>query len=160
ATVAGIALDASGAVWVVGTTASADFPQIKPLAGTTAKSGVLVAKLTPDLTRVVSATAIPVSLFTSLAMTIDHSGFIYVAGSTTSNALPLKNAFQSDFRGGSDGFLMKLDPTGSTLVYSTLFGGTGFDSITAVAADAAGSAVVVGQTGSTDFPVQGAVQST
>jgi hypothetical protein len=160
ATAAGLALDASGAVWVAGTTASTDFPQIQPIAGATAKPGVFVAKLTPDLTRVVSATAIPVSLFSNLVMTLDAAGFIYVAGGTVSGSVLLKNAFQADFRGGSDGFLMKLDPTGATLVYSTLFGGTGFDSITAVAVDDAGSAVVAGQTGSSDFPVKGAVQST
>jgi uncharacterized protein (TIGR03437 family) len=146
AAVAAISIDASGSVWVEGVTSSTDFPQLKPIAGAAGTSGVFLARLTPDLSRVVTATLIPLSpFFYSPSMAIDRSGFIYLAGDTTSSSIPIKNAYQSSFGGGSDGFLMKLDPTGSELIYSTYFGGSDFDSILGVAVDADGSAVVVGR---------------
>lgn len=51
-------------------------------------------------------------------------------------------------------FVMKLDPTASHILYSTFLGGTSFgDSISSLAVDSAGNAVVVGTTFSPDFPL-------
>jgi hypothetical protein len=50
-----------------------------------------------------------------------------------------------------------IDPV---LVYSTYLGGSGYDSGTAIAVDAAGSAYVTGFTSSTDFPTANALQAT
>ncbi|HEV8145681.1 MAG TPA: hypothetical protein VGP79_04845, partial [Bryobacteraceae bacterium] len=51
-------------------------------------------------------------------------------------------------------FIIKLDPTGTRVLYSTFFGGSSFgDSIASLAVDAQGNAVVVGGTQSADFPV-------
>jgi PP-loop superfamily ATP-utilizing enzyme len=47
---------------------------------------------------------------------------------------------------------VKLNPTGSALIYSTYLGGTDSDHVAAIALDAAGNACVIGQTGSADFP--------
>jgi hypothetical protein len=55
-------------------------------------------------------------------------------------------------RGSSDAFVTKINPAGSAMVYSTLLGGSGGDSSSGVAVDATGSAYVVGDTGSQDFP--------
>jgi hypothetical protein len=60
-----------------------------------------------------------------------------------------------------DGFVLKLNPDASALVYSTYLGGFGFDGATAVAVDSAGNAYVVGNTTSADFAVAtNAFQST
>src|SRR5205823_3173313 len=68
----------------------------------------------------------------------------------------------STYGGGTfDGFVTKLNPTGSGLVYSTYFGGSGDDKAISVAVDGAGNAYVAGFTDSTDFPVtSGAFQTT
>ena len=50
-----------------------------------------------------------------------------------------------------DGFLLKINPSGSALVYGTYLGGSGADVANAVQVDAAGQATVVGQTASSDF---------
>lgn len=57
----------------------------------------------------------------------DESGFVYITGSTLSQNFPLKNAFDSTLNAtsnsfGSDAFLMKLTPDGSSLLFSTFFG--------------------------------------
>jgi len=62
--------------------------------------------------------------------------------------------------GSNDVYVTKLDPTGS-VVYSTYFGGTGNDIVSAMTVDAAGNVYVTGSTTSLDFPVtKGAYAST
>src|SRR2546429_9199233 len=56
------------------------------------------------------------------------------------------------FGGGTDAFVTKLDPSGSTLVYSAYLGGISTDEGRGIAVDAAGNAYVTGKTASLDFP--------
>lgn len=100
------------------------------------------------------------------ALALDSSGDVYVAGSTESPDFPALNAYDSDFGGGmcgdspcTDAFVTKLASSGTELVYSTFLGGAGGDGALGLAVDAAGSAVVTGHTGSSDFPTtEGALQ--
>ncbi len=63
--------------------------------------------------------------------------------------------------GQNDVFVAKLDPTASTLLYSTVVGGGAADSGTGIAIDSGGNAWVTGETVSTDFPTaSGAFQPT
>src|SRR4029079_13991878 len=65
------------------------------------------------------------------------------------------------FGGGSnDAYVSKLDPSGTALVYSTYFGGTGSDEGNDLAVDPAGEVFVTGSTGSTGFPLASALQFT
>ncbi len=54
--------------------------------------------------------------------------------------------FDMTQNGGFDGFLFKLNPGGSALVYSTLFGGSGFDSSGGMALDSGGNIYLSGTT--------------
>jgi len=88
---------------------------------------------------------------TALGIAVDSAGNAYVAGTT--------NAGTSS--GTYDGFVAKLNPTGSALVYATFVGGSGTDTIRAIALDANDNAYVTGDTTSTNFPVTtGAFQTT
>src|SRR5207247_9310501 len=59
-------------------------------------------------------------------LTIDGQGNTYVAGATCSTDFPTTpGVFQPAFTGFFDGFLTKLNPSASALVYSTFVGGTG-----------------------------------
>jgi hypothetical protein len=60
---------------------------------------------------------------------------------------------------GSDALITKLNPTGSTLVYSTHLGGRGADLANAIAIDSAGAAYVTGHTVSDRFPTVNAFQA-
>jgi hypothetical protein len=93
---------------------------------------------------------------------VDAAGNAYVTGFTFSRNFPTTaGAFQTTFRPGGDAFVTKLDPTGSTLVYSTYIGGTGNETGQAIAVDGAGNAYVAGTTQSDDFPITpGAFQTT
>ncbi len=94
---------------------------------------------------------------------IDSARNMYIAGQDIIANLPIVNAFQPAFGGyGSsnwgDGFLVKLDPTGSRLLYSTYIGGSGNDQAFDLAVSEPGIATIVGITDSFDFPVKNAYQ--
>ncbi len=61
--------------------------------------------------------------------------------------------------GLGDAFAMKLDATGSNLLYSTYVGGLGRDVPGGIAVDAAGRAYIAGETDSPDFPLASPLQS-
>jgi uncharacterized repeat protein (TIGR01451 family) len=88
---------------------------------------------------------------------LDTQSNVYVTGITLSFDFPLQNPLQSFFEGGTsfpqDGFVTKLDATGSFLHYSTYMGGNDFDHLNAIAVDSAGNAYVAGGTASSDFPL-------
>src|SRR5258708_30575202 len=85
-----------------------------------------------------------------IALDADRSA--YVTGQTDSPNFPTTiGAFQTRFAGG-DAFVMKVDPTGSALVYSTYLGGSGADWGNGIAVNSGGNAYATGNTFSTDFP--------
>jgi hypothetical protein len=93
------------------------------------------------------------------AIAVDVEGNAYVAGKTESptsaggNDFPVMNAFQSAQKGLSDGFVVKINPAGSALVFSTFFGGSdAVDGIYGLAADNQRNIFVTGQTKSADWP--------
>jgi hypothetical protein len=91
------------------------------------------------------------------AIAVDASGHAYVTGQTLSVNFPMASGGPV---GDYDGFVTKLDPSGTGVVYSTLFGGTLADRPVSIAVDAAGNVSVSGITQSTDFPITaGALQS-
>ncbi len=93
------------------------------------------------------------------AIASDSSGNVYVAGWTDSSDFPLVNAMQSGSGGGVDAFVLKLNPSGSTLIYATFLGGSGDDRAFGIAVDASGEAAVTGWTHSPNFPVAFAAQT-
>jgi hypothetical protein len=86
-------------------------------------------------------------------LAVDSSGAVYVAGHQASPDLPTTdNGFDRTQNGDVDGFLAKVDPSGSQLVYSTFLGGSGWDGAMAMSIDSAGGAFLTGATTSADFP--------
>lgn len=84
-------------------------------------------------------------------MAIDADDNVYLIGSTAGNAnsgLTTPNCHQSVYGGGEyDVFLAKFTSDG-VLLWSTLFGGTGWDSGYSCEVDATGNVYITGQTGS------------
>ena len=86
------------------------------------------------------------------AIAVDQSGNAYITGKTISSDFPTQNPGQPTSGGGFDAFVTKIDPSGSALVYSTYFGGTGDDFGAGIAVDGSGQAYVAGRTYSKNFP--------
>jgi uncharacterized protein (TIGR03437 family) len=98
----------------------------------------------------------------SQGIAIDDAGSAYVTGRTSSSDFPITNAYQGVHNKGSapSAFITKFSPDGSSLVYSTYLGGSGWDYAYAIAVDSSGSAYVTGTTNSNDFPItNGAYQT-
>jgi Beta-propeller repeat/Abnormal spindle-like microcephaly-assoc'd, ASPM-SPD-2-Hydin len=93
-------------------------------------------------------------------MAVDSNGNVYVTGSTTSDDFPTLNAYQPMLSVPPDAFIAVLNPTGTSLLYSTYWGGSNTDSGAAIAADSTGNAYITGQTYSYNFPVVSAFQGT
>ena len=84
---------------------------------------------------------------------VDSSGNAYVTGDTFSPIFPTTaGAYQPIFAGVDDVFITKLNPTGTSLMYSTYLGGNGYDEGICIAVDSNGNAYVAGWTTSANFP--------
>jgi len=151
----GIAVDATGAVYVTGTTSSTDFPTVNAVqpARNGRGSDLFVAKLTPDGTALVYATYLGGSGGESGAdIAVDSAGAAYVSAVTSSSDFPTVNAFQPESK-GTDAVVAKLSADGSRLIYSTYLGGSDYEKgVAAIAVDLAGAAYIAGATQSSDFP--------
>lgn len=158
----GIAVDSSGAAYVTGVTNSANFP-VTAGAYQTLFNGVsdaFVARLnTAGSALVFSAYLGGTDFDWANGIRIDGSGNAYVAGYTFSTNFPVVNGVQAVLGGIHDAFVTKISAAGSTLSFSTYYGGSGSDSANAIAVDASGNMYVGGQTASLNLPLASAIQS-
>jgi hypothetical protein len=158
-TLQGIAVDAAGSAYVTGYTDNSGAPAFPTLSAYDATHGggndVFVTKFNAAGSALVYSTFLgDTGGDLGIGIALDSSNNAYVVGQTTSSAFP-RTTLQT-WSGGNDGFVTKLGPAGSTVVYSGFLGGTGFDVVSAVAVDASGSAYLFGNTDSTEangFPV-------
>ncbi|MGQ9633340.1 MAG: DUF7948 domain-containing protein [Bryobacteraceae bacterium] len=163
----GVAYDTAGAVYVTGGTFSTDFPVQQALqAAIGGGQDAFVAKISSDGRNLVYSTYLGGSGGTAtsneagMAIGVDLGGNAYVAGGTPSLDFPVANALRSaPAGGGMDAFVAKLNPSGTSLVYSTYLGGSSQDYALALAVAPSGLTAVSGYTASADFPVSRAVQS-
>jgi uncharacterized protein (TIGR03437 family) len=175
-----IAADPAGDVYVTGDTDSLDFPTANPLqsaagGGTCGVATFRYPCADAFVAKLNAAGGLVYSTYLGggrgdygYAIAIDRTGNAYVAGITESSDFPLRSALQPDFHGGkcedglqcnADAFVAKLDASGQ-LVYSTLLGGSGRETVTGIAVDGSGQVLVAGGTHSFDFPIAAPFSST
>ncbi|HEX6124569.1 MAG TPA: Ig-like domain-containing protein, partial [Pyrinomonadaceae bacterium] len=115
-----------------------------------------IAKINPSGSALVYATFLGGGLHSDRvkAIVLDAEQNIYVAGQTENTAFPTTpGAFDTTFNGGHDGFVTKLNPAGSTLVFSTFLGGLGRDEPFAIGLAANRDVFVAGESlSNTSFP--------
>jgi gliding motility-associated-like protein len=170
--------DASGNLFILGTTRSVNFP-VKSGYDNTHNGGydLFVACLNPDGTDLLSSTFIGGAATDGINgeerrlseyptnynygdayrgdIRLDASGNVYIASvtqSTPSQGLPLANATQPDFGGGlQDGWAIKLNHDLNQLLFSSYIGGSGVDAAYSVRITG-NSFYVAGGSGSADLP--------
>ncbi len=86
-------------------------------------------------------------------LAVDGAGYVYLAGEANSIDFPTTSGAWDTLRNNYDAFVTKLDPTGSSLIYSTYLGGTSTDYGEDLALAEDLGVVVAGYTFSDDFPV-------
>jgi hypothetical protein len=169
----GVAVNASGEVYVVGETSSTNFPVANALwptngggyAGSQNPYGneAFVAKLSAEGTNLLFATYLGGNgLDVAVAIALDNSGNPVITGLTASTNFPITpDALQSVLAGEpnlsfyyNDIFATRLSANGDALLYSTFIGGTNDDLGLAIAIDSANALYLAGHTESRDFPVR------
>lgn len=150
-----IALDTSGKIYVGGTTTSASFPgaPAKKLGPADGPAEFFVAKIDPTLTG--ASSLIYLAFFGGSGtqagglIAVDPSGDVAITGTTTATDFPVTDttvptsALASG--AGNDVVVSEIGPAGNTLVFSTLFGGSGTESQSGpggIALDGAGDVYV------------------
>ena len=171
-----IAVDDLGGAYVAGdvvppSNGTYNFPLVHPIQGTPGggQYDAFAAKINA------AGTALDYSTFLGGALSdrargiaVDSQDSAFVVGETSSADFPVENAISGhdhilgDTGREVDGFVTRLSPLGTTLIYSTFLGGggnnvigddnAGTDSIHGIALDSSGNAWVAGMTTSHSFP--------
>jgi hypothetical protein len=158
----GIAVNARGNAYVTGVTGSGDFPRVRPFQPFAFRGIVdaFVTKVSEDGSSLVySGNLGGDETDVGLDIAVDAFDRAVVGGLTSSDDFPTLRPLQPALGGSFDGFVTIVSAAGSTLFWSTYFGGTSRDEITGIALDNAGNVHVVGRTFSSDFPVIKPVQA-
>ncbi len=170
----GVATDFNGNVYVTGSTASSDFPVTSgSYAGST---DAFVTKYQSDGTVLYSTFIGGSSTDEGHSIGVDPGGNAVVVGYTaSSNFTTTSGAYKTSMAGTSDVFAVRLDATGSQMIYSTLLDGTATSTAirtqagttygttgghAAVAVSFGGAAYITGSTSNGSFPTTGGASQT
>ena len=150
-----IALDSSSNAYITGYTTSTNLP-------TTAGAfqrffggsyDAFVAKLNGAGSTLAYATYLGGSgTEVGYGIAVDSTGSAFVTGYNYGGRFPTANPLQAQNAGIYDAFVSVLDPTGSSLIFSTYLGGAYDDFARGISLDPEGNAYVTGATFSLDFP--------
>jgi hypothetical protein len=161
-TAASMAIDSVGKIYIGGTTTSASsFPEAIGTNVGTARgiADLFVAKIDPTINgagSLVYLTFIGGSASqTGGLIAVDNSGDVAITGTTNSTDYPVTDS-SARTAGANDTIVTEIGSTGGSLVYSTLFGGSGAESAQnagGIALDSAGDIFISSDTNSADLPV-------
>lgn len=157
-----IAVDPSGSAYIAGSTASFDFPTTASAAQAVLGGtyNAFVSKLAPGGSSLSYSTFLGGSgVDNADAIAVDSSGQAVVGGYTSSPNFPLASAIQATFQGFFDAFATVLNASGTSLVFSSYFGGSGDDRAFAVAASSGFNLALGGMTASSNFKTAAPLQS-
>lgn len=159
-----VAVDAAGQACLVGETTSPDLATenaLQPVSGGI-WDGFLI-RVSAAGNQVLSSTYLGgAANDTAMSVALDGEGNIGIAGMTESANFPTLQAIQAQNGGGArwDAYVTLLNPTGTTLLYSTYLGGAGQERAESLSLDENGNAYLCGWTDSLNFPVSAPFQPT
>ncbi|MEZ5402856.1 MAG: SBBP repeat-containing protein [Bryobacteraceae bacterium] len=154
-----MARTAEGAIWLAGSTSSADLADRVETASRTYAGGatdIYLFRLSADGSKFEYMTYLGGAGFDFLnALALDANGNPTIVGFTFSQNYPVtQNALHNRFLGGdADGVLTRVRADNGNIDYSTYFGGQGVDAIGDITIAANGDMYLAGSTSSTNFVV-------
>ena len=150
---AAIALDSQGNAYIAGSTTSPDFPVLNQIQTYRGGKDIFLSKFSSGGTLIYSTFLGGSADDSAAGIAVDEFGEVFITGQTISTDFPLMNQVQG-IEGGLNAFMEEVNPAGSSLILSTILGGSSTDSGAAIALDASGNAFVTGSTDSTDFMIK------
>jgi hypothetical protein len=151
-----LALDASDNPVVAGYTESPGFPTTPGAYDDSTNGGVdaFISKLDASGSSLLWSTYLGGSGTDVIdAVAVDPTGNVVVVGGSNSSNFPTTTgAYDESHNGARDIVVSKLDPSGSTLLWSTYLGGTDVDDGRGLSLDAQANVIVTGEVRSSDFP--------
>ena len=151
-----IAIDHKGNAYVTGITQSSDFPVTKNAFQAEHGDGlrdVFVAKMNPDGSELMYSTFLGGEKDDRGNSIVIRDQYAYVTGETRSNGFPTTpGTFQNNLQGPASAFLTIFNREGSDLVFSTFFGGGGYDEGSSIALHNDGCIYIAGTSGSSIVP--------
>lgn len=152
----GITTGPDGSIYFCGYTNFSTFPTSVGAYDRTQNGGVdaVVGRINPGTGDLMFATYLGgTGNDTAKAIAVDKLGNAYVTGAATASSFPIApNAYDASLNGGTDCFLSKLNPTGTTLIYSTYIGGSGTEEGLAIAVNDSLQPYIAGYSSSTNYP--------
>ncbi len=153
----GLALGGDGSAYLVGQTASGNFPTENPFQESRrGGASAFVSRLSPDGSSLLYSTFLGGGGRDSgRAIAVDDGGDIYVGGWTVSADFPTRNALfpsRKGTGGHEDGFVARLSGEDGDLVFSTYLAGNWSEDIRGIGLGDRGI-FVAGETRSSDFPL-------
>ena len=130
-----ICVDSLGCIYVLGSTYSEDFPLVNPYSDYFNQSSqYFLTKFAPDGQTLVYSTFFGPEFIDKpngadfQALAVDEQGYAYLAGSTRTSEVPIVNAFDDTYSGDTDCYVLKMNPTGTEVVYASFYGAQYTDS--------------------------------
>ncbi len=149
-----IVLDAQNNLYMVGFSASQDYPvsgnAYQPVRKNLGHilTNLVVTKMSPSGVLLYSTFVGGSTDDTSSGIVLDARGNAYFTGVTKSADFPVTgNAYLSTLQGSTSAFLAELSPDGSSLIYSSFFGGAGGSTGGVIAINPMGNLVLAGSAG-------------
>ncbi|MFX1285908.1 MAG: SBBP repeat-containing protein [Promethearchaeota archaeon] len=157
-----IVLDGSNGIYITGSTNSNDFPTLNAYdSSLTGEWDIFLVKLSTNGSLQYSTFIGGNNDDYGYDIVLDNLNNILLTGETSSEDYFVVNAYDSTFNGESDAFLIKISVNGSSILYSTYFGGTELDQGTSIALDSDRSKVyLTGITHSENFPITSSYDTT
>ncbi len=148
-----IVVDAQGNAYFVANTAATNYPVVDGFQGDQPGGDIVVTKVAADGSAYIYSTYLGGDGYDSgFGIVVAPNGAVTIVGSTDSTNYPVTGGVQTTRAGPGDGVITRLSPSGNSLVFSTLLGGSAYDYLFAIATDSSDSIYVTGTTSSPDFP--------
>jgi hypothetical protein len=148
-----MAIDQKGSVYLTGSTYSSDFPTTPGSYNREGSSSFpFVAKLSPQGSHLEYSTYLHWNMRGNTSLVVDKQGSAYISGHAfaVNEDFPLSpGAYQPDFPFEWGAFIIKLNPTGTGLVYATVLP---YGSTVDIQVDRQGNTYVTGYSASAEFP--------
>ena len=160
-----VAVDGNGLAYVGGNTTSTTFPVHNGVPGQTVGtySSGFVSKINTTLTS--TASLVNSTYITSVAsvtdvygIAIDSASNVYVGGDSFGGFSTNSGSYQPANAGSRDGLAAKIKSDFTAFTWATYLGGSGNDSVYAVAVGTAGDVYLTGSTLSANFPISNGIK--